>query len=171
MAKKSKRPPARKQQRPQQRPQAPGQSLPLAGLSTRTTPENGEPDDYAATAIPDIESDGPMPLPPVDEADAQAPAPPPPTRAQVLAASPASERRRVGRIDPTVAAARQAPRAKSGRQQSTAAMFEPLPPDDDAIPFDRVPYVPGDLRRVLIIAALMVVFIVVADVVISNVVK
>jgi hypothetical protein len=89
----------------------------------------------------------------------------------VAAATAVSERRRVGRIDPTVAAARQTQRAKSGRQQSTAAMFEPLPPDDDAIPFDRVPYVPGDLRRVLIIAALMVIFIVVADVVISNVVK
>jgi hypothetical protein len=50
-------------------------------------------------------------------------------------------------------------------------MFEPLPPDDAAIPFDRVPYVPGDLRRVLVIAALMVVLVVIADVVISNVVK
>ena len=176
MAKKSKRPPARKQQRPQARPQASRSSLPLAGLSTSTVPaevpevENGQ-DDYAATAIPYTESDGPMPLPPHDEADEIVPEPPaaaPPSRPQVAAAG---ERRRIGRVDPTAAAARQAQRAKSGRQLSTAAMFEPLPPDDAAIPFDRVPYVPGDLRRVLIIAGLMVVLVVIADVVISNVVK
>lgn len=177
MAKKSKRPPARKQQRPQARPQTPSASLPLAGLSTSTVPaeapevENGQ-DDYAATAIPYTESDGPMPLPPHDERDDIEPLAPAPSRPQVAAATaPASQRRRIGRVDPTAAAARQTQRAKSGRQLSTAAMFEPLPPDDDAIPFDRVPYVPGDLRRVLVIAALMVVLVIVADVVISNVVK
>jgi hypothetical protein len=183
MAKKSKRPPARKQQRPQARPQTSRATLPLAGLSTSTAPTdapeiNGQDDDYAATAIPYTESDGPMPLPPHDErddpesVDAQ-PAAAAPSRARVAAATaaPAGDRRRIGRIDPTAAAARQGQRAKSGRQLSTAAMFEPLPPDDAAIPFDRVPYVPGDLRRVLVIAALMVVLVVIADVVISNVVK
>jgi len=171
MAKKSKRPPARKQPRPQQRPQTQRSSLPLAGLSPSAEPESVDQEDYAATALPYTESDGPMPLPPADEDGAEAPAPPPPAqRPQITATTGVGERRRVGRIDPT-AAAQRTQRAKSGRQLSTAAMFEPLPPDDDAIPFDRVPYVPGDLRRVLIIAALMVVFIVVADVVISNVVK
>ncbi|HZS14939.1 MAG TPA: hypothetical protein VFC09_10100 [Candidatus Dormibacteraeota bacterium] len=171
MAKKSKRPPARRQQRPPQRPQ----SLPLAGLSTSTAPDAAPPDvdgeeadDYAATAIPLTESDGPMPLPPAEE---EAFAPAATTRTPVAAGATVSERRRVGRIDPAQAAARQTARAKSGRQQSTAAMFEPLPPDDDAIPFDRVPYVPGDLRRVLAIALLMVVLVVVADIVINNVVK
>ncbi len=181
MAKKSKRPPARKQQRPQTRPQTSSSSLPLAGLSLSTPPaadeaelEVAEQDDFAAGALPNTESDGPMPLPPADEVDdAEVPPPAPPVRnAPIAAATTVSERRRVGRIDPTAAAQRQATqRAKSGRQLSTAAMFEPLPPDDDAIPFDRVPYVPGDLRRVGAIAALMVVLVVVADIVINNVVK
>jgi hypothetical protein len=149
-------------------------------MSTSTAPteapeiDDGQ-DDYAATAIPYTESDGPMPLPPHDERDDVAPEPAGAAsiRPQVAAATaaPVSDRRRIGRIDPTAAAARQTQRAKSGRQLSTAAMFEPLPPDDAAIPFDRVPYVPGDLRRVLVIAALMVVLVIVADVVISNVVK
>jgi hypothetical protein len=174
MAKKSKRPPARKQQRPPQRPQTSRDSLPLAGMSASTAPtavpEIDEQDDYAATALPYAESDGPMPLPPADED----PLPPRPQVAATTATAPAStatERRRIGRVDPTVAAARQTQRAKSGRTQSTASMFEPLPPDDDAIPFDRVPYVLGDLRRVMVIAGLMVVLVIVADIVISNVVK
>jgi hypothetical protein len=179
MAKKSKRPPARKQQRPQARPQTSRSALPLAGLSTSTAPTDApaiDQDDYAATAIPYTESDGPMPLPPHDERDdvdaERAAAAVPLSRAQAAASTaPVSDRRRIGRVDPGAAAARQAQRVKSGRQLSTAAMFEPLPPDDAAIPFDRVPYVPGDLRRVLVIAALMVVLVVIADVVISNVVK
>lgn len=170
MAKKSKRPPARKQQRPQQRPETSRPSLPLAGLSTTTEPESVDQDDFAATALPYTESDGPMPLPPAHDEETAAP-PPPAARPQVAAATAVGQRRRVGRIDPTATGARPAARAKSGRQLSTAAMFEPLPPEDDAIPFDRVPYVPGDLRRVLVIAALMVVLVVVADIVISNVVK
>ena len=43
------------------------------------------------------------------------------------------------------------PRAPRG-QVSAAAMFLPLDSDDAAIPFDRVPYVPRDLRRVAIMA-------------------
>ena len=179
MAKKSKRPPARKQQRPQTRPQTSRAPLPLAGLSTSTAPTDApdiDQDDYAATAIPYTESDGPMPLPPHDERDdidaERAAAAAPLSRAQAATSTaPVSDRRRIGRVDPTAAAARQGQRAKSGRQLSTAAMFEPLPPEDAAIPFDRVPYVPGDLRRVLVIAALMLVLVVIADIVISNVVK
>jgi hypothetical protein len=170
MAKKSKRPPARKQQRPQQRPLQPRQSLPLAEMNTSrpaVEPVPEEQEDFAATALPYVESDGPMPLPPPENEPAEAPA-------QVTVTTGGTqpgERRRIGRVDPTAAAARQQQRVKSGRQPSTAAMFEPLPPDDAAIPFDRVPYVPGDLRRVMIIAALMVVLVVVADVVINAVVK
>jgi hypothetical protein len=172
MAKKSKRPPARKQQprRPQQRP-----AFPQAGVSTAPVSEmpleDAVQDDYAAGALPYTESDGPMPLPP-PEVDEEEPAAPPASAPRpVVAAGP--ERRRVGRIDPAAAAAaaqRPGQRPK-GRTTATAAMFEPLPPDDAAIPFDRVPYVPGDLRRVLIIAGLMVVLIVVADFVVNAIVK
>lgn len=166
MAKKSKRPPARKQQlrRPQTslpQPRTTTAAEPLADLAPATDEAQ---DDYAATALPYSESDGPMPLPP--------PAPAVPAEPAAAAPADATYRRRVGRIDPSAAAQRaaQAQRPK-GRAQSTAAMFEPLPPDDAAIPFDRVPYVPGDLRRVLIIAGLMVVLIVVANFVINAVVK
>ena len=176
MAKKSKRPPARKQQI--RRPQPP------VGLQPRSAaaPPLGElvedavQDDYAAGALPYTESDGPMPLPPAAEAgeDGGEAAPAAPA---VAAAAPVSDtgRRRVGRIDPAAAAAaaaqRPGQRQRGGRTTATAAMFEPLPPEDAAIPFDRVPYVPGDLRRVLTIAGLMVVLIIVADVVINAVVK
>jgi hypothetical protein len=179
MAKKSKRPPARKQQRrPQQRP-----AFPQRPLSATATPVaeadltvddvlNDDEDDYATGALPVPESDGPMPLPPPETQPA--PQAEPQVAAATAVSTGAPERRRVGRIDPTAAAAvaqRPGQRAKTGRTQSTAAMFEPLPPDDAAIPFDRVPYVRGDLRRVLIIAGLMIVLIVVADFVISAVVK
>jgi hypothetical protein len=49
-------------------------------------------------------------------------------------------------------------------------MVEPLDSDDPAIPFDRVPYVPSDLRRVATIAALMVVLILIAWAIVSRVV-
>ena len=84
-------------------------------------------------------------------------------------------RRRVGRIGPTAP-----PSALGGRQQrqavrsarfgSAAAMVESLDSDDPAIPFDRVPYVPSDLRRVATIAALMVVLILIAWAIVSRVV-
>ena len=177
MAKKSKRPPARKQQ-PIRRPQPP------VGLQPRSAvaPPLGElvedavQDDYAAGALPYTESDGPMPLPPAAEAGEEGEAIP--ASASAAAAAPVSDtgRRRVGRIDPAAAAAaaaaqRPGQRQRGGRTTATAAMFEPLPPEDASIPFDRVPYVPGDLRRVLTIAGLMVVLIIVADVVINAVVK
>jgi len=84
-------------------------------------------------------------------------------------------RRRVGRIGPAAP-----PSALGGRQQrqavrsarfgSAAAMVESLDSDDPAIPFDRVPYVPSDLRRVATIAALMVVLILIAWAIVSRVV-
>jgi hypothetical protein len=163
MAKKSKRPPARKQ-RPAQRPMAPQRPRVETAPAAADLPVDEEQDDYAAGALPDIESDGPMPLPPPESEEVERP--------QVAAAvATSSERRRVGRIDPTATAQRPGQRPKSGRALSTAAMFEPLPPDDAAIPFDRVPYVPGDLRRVLVIAGLMIILVVVADVVVNAVVK
>jgi hypothetical protein len=49
-------------------------------------------------------------------------------------------------------------------------MFQPLAPDDAAIPFDRVPYVPADLRRVAVMAALMIALIIIAALIVSHVV-
>ena len=74
--------------------------------------------------------------------------------------------RRVGRVDPALR-----PAGRGPRPGSQAAAFEPLDPEDAAIPYDRVPYVPGDLRRVGVMAAAMVVLIVVAAIVVNAVVK
>ena len=49
-------------------------------------------------------------------------------------------------------------------------MFQPLESEDAAIPFDRVPYVPADLRRVAMMAAAMVVLIIIAALVVSHLV-
>jgi hypothetical protein len=72
-------------------------------------------------------------------------------------------RRRVERLTPTAQ-----PRSTS-RQVSTAALFLPLESDDAAIPFDRVPYVPRDLRRVAIMASLMIVLILIAAFVVTRI--
>jgi hypothetical protein len=79
------------------------------------------------------------------------------------AAADGSSRRRVQRINPVAQ-----PRSGS-RQVSTAAMFLPLDSDDAAIPFDRVPYVPRDLRRVAIMASLMIVLILIAAFVVTRI--
>jgi hypothetical protein len=52
---------------------------------------------------------------------------------------------------------------------SAAALFQPLDSEEAAIPFDRVPYVPRDLRRVAIMASLMVVLILIAAVVVTRI--
>jgi hypothetical protein len=79
------------------------------------------------------------------------------------AAADGSSRRRVQRLNPAAQ-----PRAGT-RQVSTAAMFLPLESDDAAIPFDRVPYVPQDLRRVAIMASLMIVLILIAAFVVTRI--
>ena len=76
-------------------------------------------------------------------------------------------RRRVERVSP---AAAPLGRARPARGQSTS-YIQPLESEDAAIPFDRVPYVPADLRRVAVIAVLMIALIIVADIIVSNVVK
>ena len=181
MAKKSKRPPARKQAPSRQRPRpAAPQRADLQAPGTAELPQSDlEQDDYATGSLPVPESDGAMPLPPADEdgeGDYEPEEAPAPQRVPVAAATGAGERRRVGRIDPNARAAaavqqRPGQKARGGRPASIAAMFDPLPPEDAAIPFDRVPYVPGDLRRVLIIGGLMVVLVVVADFVVNAIVK
>jgi hypothetical protein len=80
-----------------------------------------------------------------------------------LVATDTTARRRVERLNPAVQ-----PRSSS-RQVSTAAMFLPLDSDDAAIPFDRVPYVPRDLRRVAIMASLMIVLILIAAFVVTRI--
>jgi hypothetical protein len=77
-------------------------------------------------------------------------------------ATPPAGARRVGRVDPASATRRLRPQQK---QQST---FAPLDPEDPAIPFDRVPYVPADLRRVAVMAGLMVLLILIAAVVVTH---
>ena len=80
-----------------------------------------------------------------------------------LAAVDASSRRRVQRVNPAAQ-----PRPVRG-QASAAALFQPLDSEEAAIPFDRVPYVPRDLRRVAIMAALMVVLILIAAFVVTRI--
>jgi hypothetical protein len=81
-------------------------------------------------------------------------------------------RRRIERVTQTAAAQATRTAQRPGRgPANSAALFQPLDTDDAAIPFDRVPYVPADLRRVAIMAALMVVLIIVAAVIVSNLVK
>ncbi len=72
-------------------------------------------------------------------------------------------RRRVQRVNPAAQ-----PRAIRG-QVSAAALFQPLDSEEAAIPFDRVPYVPRDLRRVAIMASLMVVLILIAAFVVTRI--
>ena len=76
------------------------------------------------------------------------------------------QRRRIERLSQA------APRGgRSARgPANAAAMFAPLETEDAAIPFDRVPYVPADLRRVAVMAALMVVLIIIAAIIVSAVV-
>ena len=102
-----------------------------------------------------------------------------PPRATPVAAAvgrPAeTTRRRVERVTPasasSIAAGRQQrATAKSARFGTAAAMVEPLDSDDPAIPFDRVPYVPADLRRVAVIATIMVILILIAWAIVSKVV-
>jgi hypothetical protein len=90
-------------------------------------------------------------------------------------AAPDSARRRVERVGPATAPGaaagrQQRPQLRSARFGTAAAMVEPLDSDDPAIPFDRVPYVPSDLRRVAIIATAMVVLILIAWAIVTNVV-
>ncbi|MFI5284753.1 MAG: hypothetical protein ACHQ4F_00385 [Candidatus Dormibacteria bacterium] len=122
-----------------------------------TAPAPASPRPAQAQVLPDTL----LPLPaadldiesePVDEARDEQPA-----------AADSSARRRVQRVNPAAQ-----PRVIRG-QVSAAALFQPLDSDDAAIPFDRVPYVPRDLRRVAIMASLMVVLILVAAIVVTRI--
>jgi hypothetical protein len=99
-----------------------------------------------------------------------------PAAQPVAAAAPAATRattqparRRIERLSQAAPAP-----ARAGRPgkapANAAAMFQPLENEDAAIPFDRVPYVPADLRRVLVMALLMVALIIIAAVIVTHVV-
>jgi hypothetical protein len=96
-----------------------------------------------------------------------APSPSDAVAVDLPATEPAGQRRRVERVTPS---GTPVSRPKPGRNQ-VAPFIQPLESDDAAIPFDRVPYVPADLRRVAVIAALMIALIIIADIVVTNVVK
>ena len=115
-------------------------------VQTRVLPETVLP---LASDELDIESE------PVDEEE--------PEEAVAAVAIDSSARRRVQRVNPALQ-----PRVPRG-QMSAAALFQPLDSEDAAIPFDRVPYVPRDLRRVAIMASLMVVLILIAAVVVTRI--
>ena len=74
--------------------------------------------------------------------------------------APAPGRRRIERLATPV--------TSGGARLSRRSEFAPLESGDAAVPFDRVPYVPADLRRVALMAALMVVLIIVAAVIVSH---
>jgi hypothetical protein len=77
--------------------------------------------------------------------------------------------RRVGRVAPAPPIAR-GPRPAAPRGVAPRAA-DALDPADPSIPLERVPYVQADLRRVAVIAGLMVLLIIVADIVVRTVVK
>ena len=83
--------------------------------------------------------------------------------------TPAAPRRRIERLSQAAPVATRAGRPGRG-PSNAAAMFQPLDNEDAAIPFDRVPYVPADLRRVLVIALMMVGLIIIAAIVVTHVV-
>ena len=56
-----------------------------------------------------------------------------------------------------------------GRQRGVEQGWD-LSEADAAIPFERVPYVPSDLKRVAVMAVVMVILIIVANVVVSRLV-
>lgn len=120
----------------------------------RPSPSTAPPTASAPTGVA-VEAEDLQPVEPAAEAVV---APTPPID---------SSRRRVERVSAVAAAA---PRTRAVKGQPSG-FIQPLDSEDAAIPFDRVPYVPADLRRVAIIATIMVLLIIVADIVVSNVVK
>lgn len=89
--------------------------------------------------------------------------------ATVTGSSPAAPRRRIERVSTTTTGPAGATVIRSGSSRgSRRPEFAALESDDAAIPIDRVPYVPADLRRVAAMALLMLVLIIVAGYAISH---
>jgi hypothetical protein len=128
------------------------------GVAARPA-ESEEAEDDGAGAHAEDGEEAPEPV-------AAAPAATSRVRAAVTPASPSvSGARRVGRVTPAPAAVVKAP------PKSVARAADSLDPEDPSIPLERVPYVRADLRRVGVIAAVMIVLIVIADIVVRSVVK
>jgi hypothetical protein len=79
--------------------------------------------------------------------------------------------RRIGRVVPTGATASTAAAVAKAPPRGVSRAADSLDPEDPSIPLERVPYVRADLRRVGVIAGLMIVLIVIADIVVRAVVK
>ena len=157
MAKKTRK---QKQRAATRRPGAPARAAPAATTRATAAPAPASsrpslPRELPETLLPlpgdelEIEFE-PVDHEPVDEV-------------ATAAAAEASSRRRVERVNPAAQ-----PRSIRG-QVSAAALFQPLDSEEAAIPFDRVPYVPRDLRRVAIMAALMIVLILIAAFVVTRI--
>ena len=123
-------------------------------------------------AVADEVGEAASPTAPVPIVDTPARDPEFPRSATAATGTPATTappRRRIERLSQATPVATRAGRPGRG-PSNAAAMFQPLDNEDAAIPFDRVPYVPADLRRVLVIALMMVGLIIVAAIVVTHVV-
>lgn len=155
MAKKTRK---QKQRAPGRRPQTPTQAARPAPQAPVGTQPRVRPNGLLPETVFPLAGDG-------FEIDSEPDEEPVPVGAVAAmdAAAEQSSRRRVQRLNPT------APIRPARGQVSAAALFQPLESDDAAIPFDRVPYVPRDLRRVAIMASLMVVLILIAAFVVTRI--
>jgi hypothetical protein len=157
MAKKTRK---QKQRAATRRPGTPAPATPRAAATPRATaPVPVGPRPAPALVLPETV----LPLPGTElqiESEAAGDAG---ENDDLVAITDSSARRRVQRVNPAAQ-----PLVIRG-QVSAAALFQPLDSDEAAIPFDRVPYVPRDLRRVAIMASLMVVLILIAAVVVTRI--
>jgi hypothetical protein len=161
MAKKTRK---QKQRAATRRPGTPAQATPGTVASQAPAAAPAPQRAVAATPRPVQTPALPESILPLAGTDAEIESEPIDERPEPAAAvTDGASRRRVQRVNPAAQ-----PRAPRG-QLSAAAMFLPLESDDAAIPFDRVPYVPRDLRRVAIMAALMVVLILIAAIVVTRI--
>src|ERR1700686_64933 len=139
-----------------QKQRAAARRTPPAGTTRVQAPQRPVVDDEWQLGVADTEED-------IEEVDE-------PETAEYAAVDsvPVAGRRRIERVS-AVTAQRA---VRQGRPPANAAaMFQPLESDDAAIPFDRVPYVPANLRRVAVMAACMVALIIIAALIVSHVVS
>jgi hypothetical protein len=157
MAKKTRK---QKQRAATRRPAAQPQAAPAATARQTTAPAPAAPRPAPARALPETI----LPLPGTElEIESEEVEDGATDNDVVAVATDVSARRRVQRVNPSAQ-----PRPLRG-QMTAAALFQPLDSEEAAIPFDRVPYVPRDLRRVAIMAALMIVLILIAAFVVTRI--
>ena len=156
MAKKTRK---QKQRAATRRPGAPVRSAPVTTTSQAAAPATVTPRPAPARALPETI----LPLPGTELEVGSEQFDEAPDDEVAATATDGSSRRRVQRVNPAAQ-----PRPIRGHV-SAAALFQPLDTEEAAIPFDRVPYVPRDLRRVAIMAALMIVLILIAAFVVTRI--